>query len=156
MANQYGKITQWIKYHRNHGDAKYAEAILDLCLDSYLNIDEYSNGLTFLYQTNKKIRKEFCDRVFAPDSREACEEFKRYILPDVFHSFEDFLQKDIENLLGYKYYVTSCTKDTVTFANGMKIKAIEHSGGNSYEPLDIKLIDKVKIYYVIQGEPPEN
>jgi len=156
MANQYSKITQWIRHHKNHGDSKYEESILDLCLDIYININEYGNALTFLYQTNRTVRKKFCDKVFTPDSREACEDFKRYILNDVFHSCEDFLQKDIENILGYKYEVKSCTKDTVTFENGMKIKAIEHSGGNSYEPLDIKLIDKVKIYYVIIGEPPES
>lgn len=156
MANQYSKITQWIKHHKNHGDSEYEEVILYLCLDIYLNIDEYVNGLTFLYQTNKRIRKKFCDMVFSPSACDACNEFKRHILPDVFHSCEDFLQKDIENLLGYKYYVTSCTKDTVTFANGMKIKSIEYSGGNSYGPLDIKFIDKVKIYYVIEGEPPES
>jgi hypothetical protein len=153
MANQYSKITQWIKHHKDHGDLEYEEAILYLCLDIYLNIDEYGNGLTFLYQTNKTIRKQFCDRIFTPSARDACNEFKRHILNDVFHSCEDFLQKDIENLLGEKYIVKSCTKDTVTFVNGMEIKAIEHSGGNSYEPLDIKLIDKVKIYYVIKGDP---
>jgi hypothetical protein len=153
MANQYDKITQWIEHHKDHGDSKYAEAILDLSLDIYLNIDEYGNGLTFLYQTNKTIRKKLCERVFTPDSRDACEEFKRYIIPDIFHSCEDFQKKDVENLLGYKYEIKSYEKNKVVFENGMEIHPLLIY--NSYEPLDIKLINKVKIYYVVRGEPPE-
>lgn len=91
-SNQYCKITQWIEHHKDHGDPKYAEAISDLCLDSWLSPSRYP-GLTFLYQTNKKIKKEFCEKVFTPDSRDACDEFKRYILPDIFHSCEDFQKK---------------------------------------------------------------
>ena len=74
--NQYARITSWIQHHKDHGDAKYAEAISDLCLDSWLRPNNY-NGLTFLYQTNKTVRKKFCDKVFTPESRDACEEFKR-------------------------------------------------------------------------------
>jgi len=151
--NQYCKITQWIEHHKDHGDPKYAEAISDLCLDSWLSPSRYP-GLTFLYQTNKKIRKEFCEKVFTPDSREACEEFKRYILPDVFHSCEDFQKKDVGNILGYKYEIKSCDKHKVVFDNGMEIHAL--LAHNSYEPLSAKLKDIIKIYYVVKGEPPEN
>lgn len=151
--DQYCKIIQWIKHHKDHGDPKYAEAISDLCLESVLSPSKYP-GLTFLYQTNKKIRKDFCDKVFTPDSREACEEFKRYILPDVFHSCDDFQKKDVGNVLGYKYTIKSCDKNKVVFDNGMEIHSLLHH--NSYEPLNAKLKDIIKIYYVVKGEPPES
>jgi len=153
MSNQYCKITSWIQHHKDHGDEKYAEAIMDLCLDSWLKPSKY-NGLTFLYQTSKSIRKKFCDKVFTPDAREACEEFKRYILPDVFHSCEDFQQKDVGNVLGYKYEIKSCDKNKVVFDNGMEIHAL--LGHNSFEALSPNLKDIIKIYYVVKGEPPES
>jgi len=153
MANQYCKITSWIQHHKDHGDSKYAEAISDLCLDSWLSPSRYP-GLTFLYQTNKKLRKEFCEKVFTPDSREIAEEFKRYILPDIFHSCEDFQKKDVGNVLGYKYAVKSCDKHKVVFENGMEIHPLLHH--NSYEPMNPKLKDIIKIYYVVKGEPPES
>lgn len=153
MSNQYCKITSWIKHHKDHGDAKYAEAIMDLCLDSWMKPSKY-NGLTFLYQTSKTIRKKFCDKVFTPDSREACEEFKRYILPEVFHSCEDFQQKDVGNVLGYKYEVKSCDKNKVVFENGMEIHPL--LSHNSFEPLSSNLKDVIRIYYVVKGEPPES
>jgi hypothetical protein len=153
MANQYCKITSWIQHHKDHGDNKYAEAISDLCLDSWLSPSRYP-GLTFLYQTNKKVRKEFCDRVFTPESREAAEDFKRYILPNVFHSCEDFQKKDVGNVLGYKYEIKSCDKHKVVFENGMEIHPLLHH--NSFEPLNPKLKDIIKVYYVVKGEPPES
>jgi hypothetical protein len=153
-ANQYAKIIQWIEHHKDHGDSKYAEAISDLCLDQYLDINMYNNGLTFLYQTNKTIRKKFCEKVFTPYSRDACDEFKRYIIPDIFHSCEDFQKKDVGNILGYKYEIKYCDKHKVIFDNGMEIHPLLHH--NSYEPLNTKLIDKVRIYYVIKGEPDES
>jgi hypothetical protein len=153
MSNQYCKITSWIQHHKDHGDAKYAEAILDLCLDSWLKPNKY-NGLTFLYQTNKTIRKKFCERVFTPDSRDACEEFKRYIIPDTFHSCEDFQKKDVGNVLGYKYEIKSCDKNKVVFENGMEIHSLlDH---NSFESLSPNLKDIVKVYYVVKGEPAES
>jgi hypothetical protein len=153
MSNQYCKITSWIQHHKDHGDAKYAEAILDLCLDSWLKPNKY-NGLTFLYQTNKTIRKKFCESVFTPNSRDACEDFKRYIIPDIFHSCEDFQKKDVGNVLGYKYEIKSCDKNKVVFENGMEIHALlDH---NSFESLSPNLKDIVKIYYVVKGEPAES
>jgi len=153
MSNQYCKITSWIEHHKDHGDAKYAEAISDLCLDSWLKPGKY-NGLTFLYQTNKTVRKKFCDKVFTPESREACDEFKRYIIPDVFHSCEDFQQKDVGNVLGYKYEVKSCDKHKVVFENGMTIEPL--LGHNSFESLSPNLKEVIKIFYVTKGEPPES
>jgi len=153
MSNQYCKITSWIQHHKDHGDPKYAEAIMDLCLDSWMKPSKY-NGLTFLYQTSKTIRKKFCDKVFTPDSREACEDFKRYILPEVFHSCEDFQKKDVGNVLGYKYEVKSCDKHKVVFENGMEIHPL--LGHNSFEPLSYNLKDIIRIYYVVKGEPPES
>ena len=153
MSNQYCKITSWIEHHKDHGDAKYAEAISDLCLDSWLKPGKY-NGLTFLYQTNKTVRKKFCDKVFTPESREACDEFKRYIIPDVFHSCEDFQQKDVGNVLGYKYEVKSCDKHKVVFENGMTIEPL--LGHNSFESLSPNLKEVIKVFYVTKGEPPES
>ena len=153
MSNQYCKITSWIEHHKDHGDAKYAEAIGDLCLDSWLKPGKY-NGLTFLYQTNKTVRKKFCDKVFTPESREACDEFKRYIIPDVFHSCEDFQQKDVGNILGYKYEVKSCDKHKVVFENGMTIEPL--LGHNSFESLSPNLKEVIKVFYVTKGEPPES
>ena len=153
MSNQYCKITSWIEHHKDHGDAKYAEAISDLCLDSWLKPGKY-NGLTFLYQTNKTARKKFCDKVFTPESREACDEFKRYIIPDVFHSCEDFQQKDVGNVLGYKYEVKSCDKHKVVFENGMTIEPL--LGHNSFESLSPNLKEVIKVFYVTKGEPPES
>jgi hypothetical protein len=153
MSNQYCKITSWIEHHKDHGDAKYAEAISDLCLDSWLKPGKY-NGLTFLYQTNKTVRKKFCDKVFTPESRDACDEFKRYIIPDVFHSCEDFQQKDVGNVLGYKYEVKSCDKHKVVFENGMTIEPL--LGHNSFESLSPNLKEVIKVFYVTKGEPPES
>lgn len=152
MANQYCKITSWIEHNKKHGDEKYAKAISDLCLESSLNPTKY-NGLTFLYQTDKKIREKFSKNKFSIAARIICNEFKRHILPDVFLSCEDFQTKEVGNILGKKYKVESCTKDTVTFKNGMKIKAVENSGENSFEPLSENLKDIIKIYYIVEGDP---
>jgi hypothetical protein len=151
--NQYCKIIQWIGHHKDHGDPKYAEAVSDLCLDSWLSPSRYP-GLTFLYQTNKKIRKEFGEKVFTKESRDACEEFKRYIIPDIFESCEDFQKKDVGNVLGYKYDVKSCDRHKVVFENGMEIHPL--LSHNSYEPLNPKLKDIIRIYYVVKGEPDES
>lgn len=151
--NQYCKITQWIAHHKDHGDPKYSEAVSDLCLDSWLSPSRYP-GLTFLYQTNKKLRKEFGEKVFTKESRDACEEFKRYILPDIFETCEDFQKKDVGNVLGYKYEVKSCDKHKVVFENGMEIHPL--LSHNSYEPLNPKLKDIIRIYYVVKGEPDES
>jgi hypothetical protein len=151
--NQYCKITQWIAHHKDHGDPKYAEAVSDLCLDSWLSPSRYP-GLTFLYQTNKKLRKEFGEKVFTKESRDACEEFKRYILPDIFETCEDFQKKDVGNVLGYKYDIKSCDKHKVVFENGMEIHPL--LSHNSYEPLNPKLRDIIRIYYVVKGEPDES
>ena len=152
MANQYCKITSWIEHNKKHGDPVYANAISELCLESSFNPTKY-NGLTFLYQTDKSIRKKFSSGLFTNAARDMVNEVKRHILPDVFLSCEDFQTKDVGNLLKNKYEVKSCTKDTVTFANGMKIQAIEH---NSFEPLSEQLKDVIRIYYIIEGEPPKD
>jgi hypothetical protein len=152
MANQYCKITSWIEHNKKHGDPSYANAISLLCLESSFNPTKY-NGLTFLYQTDKSIRKKFSSGLFTNASRDMVNEVKRHILPDVFLSCEDFQTKDVGNLLKNKYEVKSCTKDTVTFANGMKIQAIEN---NSFEPLSEQLKDIIRIYYIIEGEPPKD
>lgn len=152
MANQYCKITSWIKHHSPHGDPKYAEAISDLCLDSALSPSKYA-GLTYLYQTNDKIRKKFYSHVFSANAHELCKEFKRYVLPDIFHSCEDFEKKEVGNIMKEKYEVKSCDKNSVTFTNGMKIKSIPK---DSYEPLSTNLKNIVKIYYVVEGEPPSD
>uniref|UniRef100_A0A6C0I1Z9 Uncharacterized protein n=1 Tax=viral metagenome TaxID=1070528 RepID=A0A6C0I1Z9_9ZZZZ len=149
MANQYCKITSWIEHNKKHGDSEYAKAISDLCLESYFNPSKY-NGLTFLYQTNKTIKEKFIDAKFKSAARTLCNEFKRHILPDVFLSCEDFNTKDVGNILGEKYIVKSCTKDTVTFTNGMEIHALEN---NSFEPLSENLKDIIRIYYIVKGDP---
>jgi hypothetical protein len=152
MANQYCKITSWIEHNKKHPDHSYANAITQLCLESSFNPTKY-NGLTFLYQTDKSIRKKFSSGLFTSVARDMVNEVKRHILPDVFLSCEDFQTKDVGNLLKNKYEVKSCTKDTVTFANGMKIQAIEN---NSFEPLSEQLKDVIRIYYIIEGEPPKD
>ena len=152
MANQYCKITSWIQHNKKHGDPDYAQAILDLCLDINLKPSNYQ-GLTFLYQTDSKIRKKFSKDVFCVNAHDLCKEFKRYILPDTFLSCEDFDTKEVGNIMGHKYEVKSCTNNTVIFKNGMKIQPIEN---NSYVPLSDNLKNIIKIYYVVEGEPPSD
>ena len=151
MALQYCQITSWIQHDKDHADPEFAEAIKDLCLDSFLKKARRNTGLTFLYPGDKKTRKEFCKKVFTAESRDAVESFKRYILPDVYETTEDFKTKDVGNILGYKYEVSSATASHVKFANGMEIKPIK-----SYVSLNPALENLVKIYIITHGAPPES
>ena len=152
MSEQYCQITSWIEHNKKHGDPAFAEAIKDLCLDSYLKKSRRNKGLTFLYP-DAKFRKAFCSKVFTAESRGAVEDFKRYILPDVFETCEDFKNKDVGNVLGYSYAVDKVHGNKVTFNNGMEIVPC-----TDFESLSVNLIDLVKIYIIVEksGSPPES
>ena len=148
MASQYCQIISWIEHDKEHGDPEYAESLKDACLQNLLNKPRRTVGLTFFYPGDKKTRKEFCKTVFTAESREACEKFKRYILPDHFETCQSFKEKDVGNILGYKYEVESVSTSHVKFTNGMEIKSVK-----SFTTLNPNLENLVKIYIITHGEP---
>ena len=150
MSNQYCHILSWIKHDKEHGDPEFAEAIQDLCLDNLLTKSRKYPGLTFLYP-DKKVRDHICKGVFTKDSREVVEEFKRYILPEVFETCESFNSKEVGNILGYSYPIKSATSTHVTFANGMEIKCIK-----SFTTLNAQIEDMVRIYIVTKGHAADS
>ena len=150
MSNQYCHILSWIKHDKEHGDPKFAEAISDLCLDNLLVKSKRFPGLTFLYPT-KIVRDKICKAVFTAKSREAVEEFKRYVLPDIFEKCESFNSKEVGNMLKYSYVVAEVKPNSVKFDNGMVIKPVE-----SFNTLNPQIEDMVRIYSVTTGAPADN